>query len=136
VVGLLIIRGSDDDDGEGEFTQIEGPSLLETLTGPGKVFVSELKAGLGGAPVELFAPYAGQAAQLLLSAIAPSPARADVVAEVFQAEVDKGIIGTFSIIPSGDPSQAPIGVSVAGDTFELAEEITAPPEVVAAARGG
>jgi hypothetical protein len=108
----------------------------ETLTGPGKAFVSELQAGLGGAPVELFAPYAGQAAELLLSAIAPSPARADVVAAVLQARVEDGIIGSFSITASGDPSQAPIGVSVARDTFELQDEITPPPDLVTAARGG
>jgi branched-chain amino acid transport system substrate-binding protein len=108
----------------------------ETLTGPGKAFVSELQAGLGGAPVELFAPYAGQAAQLLLSAIAPSPARADVVAAVLQARVEDGIIGSFSITASGDPSQAPIGVSVARDTFELQDEITPPRDLVTAARGG
>ena len=51
----------------------------ETLTGPGKTFVSSSKAELGGAPVELFAPYAGQAAAgpALGDRAQPGPRRRD-----------------------------------------------------------
>jgi branched-chain amino acid transport system substrate-binding protein len=119
----------------GMFVSVPGRPA-ETLTGPGAAFVDELEARLEGAPVELFAPYAGQAAQLLLSAIAPSPERADVIRGLLQTEVDKGIVGVFTITPTGDPSVGPISVSVARDTFERAKEITPPPDLVTAARGG
>jgi branched-chain amino acid transport system substrate-binding protein len=119
----------------GMFVSVPGRTP-ESLTGPGKAFVDQLEAQLGGAPVELYAPYAGQAAEVLLSAIAPRPARADVIRGLLQTEVDKGIVGVFTITPTGDPSIGPISVSVARDTFELAKEITPPPELVTAARGG
>jgi hypothetical protein len=122
-------------DSAGMFVSVPGRTP-ESLTGPGKAFVDQLTEELGGAPVELFAPYAGQAAETLLSAIAPSAARADVVAALLRTRVDDGIVGWFAITPTGDPSVGPISVSVAGDTFELAKEITPPPDLVAAARGG
>jgi branched-chain amino acid transport system substrate-binding protein len=119
----------------GMFVSVPGRTP-ESLTGPGAAFVDQLEGEIGGAPVELYAPYAGQAAEVLLSAIAPSPNRADVIRGLLQAEVDKGIVGAFTITPTGDPSVGPISVSVAGDTFELAKEITPPPDLVTAARGG
>jgi branched-chain amino acid transport system substrate-binding protein len=119
----------------GMFVSVPGRTP-ESLTGQGKDFVEKLSANIEGAPVELYAPYAGQAAELLLSAIAPSSKRADVVAAVLQAEVDNGIVGSFTITPTGDPSIGPISVSVARDTFELAETIEPPADLVAAARGG
>ena len=119
----------------GMFVSVPGRTP-ESLTGQGKDFVEKLSANIEGAPVELYAPYAGQAAELLLSAIAPSAKRADVVAAVLQAEVDNGIVGSFTITRTGDPSIGPISVSVARDTFELAETIEPPANLVAAARGG
>jgi branched-chain amino acid transport system substrate-binding protein len=127
-----------DDAGEaakGMFVSVPGRTP-DSLTGPGKVFVDELKSELGETPVELFAPYAGQAAEVLLSAIAPSPERAEIIEGLLQAEVDKGIVGTFAITPTGDPSVGPISVSVARDTFELSGEIVPPADLVDAARGG
>ncbi|HET8593023.1 MAG TPA: branched-chain amino acid ABC transporter substrate-binding protein [Solirubrobacterales bacterium] len=127
-----------DDAGEASramFVSVPGRTP-ESLTGPGKTFVEELSAGLDGAPVELYAPYAGQAAELLLQAIAPSPDRVDVLEAVLRAEVENGIVGSFSITPTGDPSIGPISVSVARDTFELAETIEPPDNLVDAARGG
>jgi hypothetical protein len=71
-----------------------------------------------------------------LAAIAPSNHRADVIGALLRARVENGIVGSFAITPTGDPSVGAISVSVAGDTFELAKEITPPPDLVAAARGG
>jgi branched-chain amino acid transport system substrate-binding protein len=119
----------------GMFVSVPGRTP-ESLTGPGKDFVEKLSANIEGAPVELYAPYAGQAAELLLSAIAPSPKRADVVAAILQAEVENGIVGSFSITPTGDPSTGPISVSVARESFEPAETIEPPANLVNAARGG
>jgi hypothetical protein len=108
----------------------------ETLTGRGKKFVTQLAAGQEGEPVELYAPYAGQAAEILLGAIGTSPNRADVIEGVLQTEADKGIVGVFTITPTGDPSLAPISVSVAGDVFTPAATISPQADLVAAARGG
>jgi branched-chain amino acid transport system substrate-binding protein len=119
----------------GMFVSVPGRTP-ESLTGPGQAFVGQLTEQLGGAPVELYAPYAGQAAEVLLAAIAPSPNRADVITALLQTKVDSGIVGAFTVTPTGDPSVGPISVSVAGDTFELEQEITPPPELVTAARGG
>jgi branched-chain amino acid transport system substrate-binding protein len=119
----------------GMFVSVPGRTP-ESLTGPGKDFVETLSANIEGAPVELYAPYAGQAAELLLSAIAPSPKRADVVAAILQAEVENGIVGSFSITPTWDPSTGPISVSVARESFEPAETIEPPANLVNAARGG
>ena len=122
-------------DSAGMFVSVPGRTP-ESLTGPGKAFVDQLTADLGGAPVELYAPYAGQAAEVLLAAIAPSADRADVTGALLRSRVENGIVGSFTITPTGDPTLGPVSVSVAGDSFELAEEILPPPELVAAARGG
>ncbi|MDX6616714.1 MAG: branched-chain amino acid transport system substrate-binding protein [Solirubrobacterales bacterium] len=119
----------------GMFASLPG-RLPEKLTGEGKAFVDQLQSKLGGQPIELFAPYAGEAAQVMLSAIAPDPARASIVKGLTQVEIDKGVTGVFTITATGDPSVAPISISVAGDTFKAAAEITPPANLVNAARGG
>ena len=106
------------------------------LTGAGEVFVGELKTQIGEQPVEVFAPYAGQAAGVLLEAIRQGSTRAGTISELFKTKIEDGITGSFTITPSGDPTPAPISVQRAGDTFELARTITPPPNLVAAARGG
>jgi len=121
-------------DAAGMFVSVPG-RLPEKLTGDGKAFVDELQADLGDMPVELFAPYSAQAAQVLLSAMAPDPTRAATVEALTQVEGDKGITGVFEITPTGDPSLGPIDISVARDTFELAGEENPSPPQVAFARG-
>jgi branched-chain amino acid transport system substrate-binding protein len=107
-----------------------------SLTGEGGVFVKELRAQLGDQPIEVFAPYAGQAAEVLMPAIQSGHAtRSGVIASLFKTHVNGGIVGSFSITPSGDPSPAPISVSQAGDTFTLSKTIEPRPQLVAAARG-
>ncbi len=119
----------------GMFASLPG-RLPEKLTGEGNAFVDQLQTQLGDEPIELFAPYAGEAAQVLLSAIAPDPTRAATVKGLTGVEIDKGITGVFTITPTGDPSVAPISVSVAGATFGPAAEISPPPDLVSAARAG
>jgi len=121
-------------DSAGMFVSVPG-RLPEKLTGPGKAFVEELQTDIGDAPIELFAPYAAQAAEVLLSAMAPNARRADTVKALTQVEVDKGIVGNFTITPSGDPSLGPIDISVAKDSFVFAGEETPSDAAVAAARG-
>jgi branched-chain amino acid transport system substrate-binding protein len=107
------------------------------LTGAGDTFVKELKAQIGEAPVEVFAPYAGQAAEILLNAIRTGGAtRAGTISELFKTRVEGGITGSFAITPTGDPVPAPVSVQRAGMNFTLARTITPSPQLVSAARGG
>ncbi len=119
----------------GMYVSLPGRSP-ETLKGPGKRLVRTLESGLDGAPVELFAPYAGQAAQVLLDAIAAGSARGEVITGLFETEVRDGIVGSFRITRTGDPSVSPISVALAGETFAPEAEITPDPELIAAARQG
>ena len=108
-----------------------------SLTGEGSAFVKEIKAQVGGEPLEVFAPYAGQAAEVLIAAIQAGDAtRAGVIASLFKTHVNDGIIGSFTTTPSGDPSPAPVSVSQAAGTFTLAKTISPLPQLVAAPRGG
>jgi len=121
---------------KGMFASLPG-KVPSSLTGEGSAFVKELKSQIGDEPLELFAPYAGQAAEVLLAAIQSGNAtRSGVIASLFKTHVNDGIVGSFSITPSGDPSPAPISVSEAGDTFVLSKTITPLPQLVVAARGG
>jgi branched-chain amino acid transport system substrate-binding protein len=122
-------------DAEGMYVSLPG-KVPGALTGAGEVFVNELKAQIGEQPVEVFAPYAGQAAGVLLEAIRQGSTRAGTISELFKTKIEDGITGSFTITPSGDPTPAPISVQRAGDTFVLARTITPPPPLVSAARGG
>jgi ABC-type branched-subunit amino acid transport system substrate-binding protein len=107
-----------------------------SLTGEGSVFVNELKSQVGDEPIEVFAPYAGEAAEVLINAIRVGKTRAGTIDTLFATKVTDGITGTFAITPSGDPQPAPISVQKAASTFELEKTIVPPPDLVSAARGG
>lgn len=119
---------------KGMFASVPG-RVPQNLTGPGKALVSELQKEVKG-PVELYAPYAGQAASVLLDAIAKSPQRSGVIDAVRATTVSNGITGSFSILPSGDPSIGPITVSVARKSFVPVREVEPGQGLVKAARHG
>jgi branched-chain amino acid transport system substrate-binding protein len=106
------------------------------LTGSGDVFVKEMRAQIPENPIEPFAPYAGQAAGVLLTAIRLGDTRAGTIAELFKTRVEDGIIGSFVITPTGDPAPAPISIQRAGQSFVLARTIAPPAQLITAARGG
>jgi branched-chain amino acid transport system substrate-binding protein len=118
----------------GMFASVPG-RVPEDLTGPGKQLYSQLRKEVKGG-VELYAPYAGQAASVLLDAIAKSGERAGVIDAVRHTKVHDGITGSFDILPSGDPSVGPVTVSVARKTFVPVEEVDPSQSLVAAARQG
>ncbi len=122
-------------DSVGMYVSLPG-KVPEALTGQGKDFVGELRSQVGDQPIEVFAPYAGQAAEVLLNAIREGKTRAGTIDQLFQTKVTDGITGSFAITPSGDPQPAPISVQKAADTFELKQTIVPPPDLVSAARGG
>jgi branched-chain amino acid transport system substrate-binding protein len=105
------------------------------LTGAGSAFVKELQAQIGDKPVETFAPYAGEAAEVMLDAIQKGKDRAGTIAELFKTKIKDGIIGNFSITPTGDLTPPPISISAAAATFGLARTVVPSPQLVSAARG-
>jgi branched-chain amino acid transport system substrate-binding protein len=119
----------------GMFVSLPG-RVPGSLTGEGSAFVKELRAQVGDEPVEVFAPYAGEAAEVLINAIKVGGTRAGTVDTLFKTHVTDGITGSFTITSSGDPSPAPISVQEAGDTFTLAKTIVPPSQLIDAARGG
>jgi branched-chain amino acid transport system substrate-binding protein len=120
---------------KGMFASVPGV-VPQNLKGPGKQLVGALKKEVEG-PVELYAPYAGQAAEVVLGAIGgASASRAAVIAAVASAEIKNGITGSFNILPSGDPSVGPITISRAGKTFVPVEVVDPSAKLVAAARRG
>ena len=57
-----------------------------------------------GKPIDPYAIYGGQAAQILLDAIAASDGtRADVIAKMFETQVTDGLLGSFKFNENGDP---------------------------------
>jgi branched-chain amino acid transport system substrate-binding protein len=119
---------------KGMFASVPG-RVPQNLVGPGEKLVSQLRKEVKG-PVELYAPYAGQAASVLLGAITPGGGRSAVIDAVRKTKVHNGITGSFDILPSGDPSIGPITVSIAKKTFAPVGEVEPGPGLVRAARGG
>ncbi|HEX3609478.1 MAG TPA: branched-chain amino acid ABC transporter substrate-binding protein [Solirubrobacterales bacterium] len=119
---------------KGMFASVPG-RVPQNLVGPGKQLVAELQKEVKG-PVELYAPYAGQAVSVLLGAIAPGGGRSGVIDGVRKTKVQNGIAGSFKILSSGDPSVGPITVSVAKKTFVPVGEVEPGPALVGAARAG
>jgi branched-chain amino acid transport system substrate-binding protein len=119
----------------GMFASVPG-LVPQELKGPGKQLVIALKKEVEG-PVELYAPYAGQAAEVVLGALETAAgSRAATITGVAHAKVANGIAGSFKILPSGDPSVGPITISRAGNTFVPQQVIKPSAKLVAAARQG
>ena len=111
-------------------------STPDALTGDGAALVADLEASLDGRPVEQFAPYAGEAAAVLLDAIATAGTdRAAVIAAVFATKGGGGILEPYDITATGDPSLGPITVLRATSTFEPDQEVVPTATTVRAARG-
>lgn len=119
---------------KGMFASVPG-EVPQNLTGPGKELVGKLEAELKG-PVELYAPYAGEAASVVLEAIRTGKDRSGTIASVRSTSVHNGITGSFEILPSGDPSVGPITVSVAKSTFVPFKVVEPGAALVKAARQG
>jgi branched-chain amino acid transport system substrate-binding protein len=119
---------------KGMFVSVPG-LVPQDLTGPGKKLVSELKKKVGGS-VELFAPYAGEATEVMLGAIGKSGQRSGVIEAVRSTKIKNGITGSFTILGSGDPSVGPITISVAKNSFVPTGVVEPGASLVSAARHG
>jgi branched-chain amino acid transport system substrate-binding protein len=111
-------------------------SAPENLPGGGAGFVADLEDRLDGRPVEQFAPPAGEAAAVLLDAIAEAGQdRPAIIEALFATRGGGGILADYDIEPSGDPSVGPVTILRAGATFEPELEVRPEDRLVAAARG-
>jgi branched-chain amino acid transport system substrate-binding protein len=119
----------------GMYVSLPG-KVPEELRGDGAMFVGELRSEIGDDPIEVFAPYAGAAAEVLIDAIRIGKDRAGTIAALFDGRLKRSITGPFTITPRGDPTPAPISVQRADETFELERTITPPQKLVRAARAG
>jgi branched-chain amino acid transport system substrate-binding protein len=118
----------------GMFVTTPGRSTAELPEG-GQRFVDDLRKRVGKRSLELYAPYAAQAAALLLDVIARAGTeRARVSYALSGARVKNGIVGDFSIDRSGDTTLRAITVSRADDEFRPVTEIKPPSSLVAEAR--
>jgi ABC-type branched-subunit amino acid transport system substrate-binding protein len=69
----------------------------------GRAFVAAFRSSPPVGADTLWAPYGAQATDMLLAAIARSDGtRASVVRELFQTRVSGGILGNFTVLPTGD----------------------------------
>ena len=124
----------------GMFLSVAGVPI-DQFKGAGAEFIKDFKPRLGGKPVDPYAIYGGQAAQVMLNAIAASDgSRADVIAKLFEQKINDGLLGTFGINENGDPSGAEgavVGFTIykATDKLTTVTTISPKPEVVEAARG-
>jgi branched-chain amino acid transport system substrate-binding protein len=75
----------------------------DQLTGAGKEFVDAFLADTGKSTMDPYSAYAGQAAEVLLDAIERAgDDRAKVSEEIFNTDVQDGILGDFQIDENGD----------------------------------
>ena len=119
----------------GMFASVPG-SAPESLPPKGLALVSSLKKEVNGQPIEQFAPYAGEAAAVMLDSIAKGGAnRAGTVRAIFATKGGSGILHKYDIDPSGDPSVGPVTVLRAASSFVPFKVVTPKPSVVRAARG-
>jgi ABC-type branched-subunit amino acid transport system substrate-binding protein len=124
----------------GMFLSVAGVPI-DKFKGKGAEFIKAFKPRLGGKPVDPYAIYGAQAAEVMLNAIAASDgSRGDVIAKLFEQKINDGYLGTFGINENGDPSGAEgavVGFTIykATDKLETVTTISPKSEVVDAARG-
>ena len=126
---------------KGMYMSIAGVPI-DTFKGAALDFIDGLQNGpLQGKAIDPYAIYGGQAAQVMLDAIAASDGtRADVIKQVFATNVTDGLLGSFKFDENGDPEEASgavVGFTIYVATDELTTETTISPnpDTVAAAGG-
>jgi branched-chain amino acid transport system substrate-binding protein len=124
----------------GMFMSVAGVPI-DQFKGAGAEFAEGFKSTLGGKPIDPYAIYGAQAARVVLDAIAASDGtRADIIAKMFDTNVEDGYIGSFEINENGDPAGAEgavVGFTIykASDKLETETTLSPKPENVEAARG-
>jgi branched-chain amino acid transport system substrate-binding protein len=95
---------------------------IDAFKGSAKEYADALLAGpLKGKPLDPYAIYGAQAAQILLDAIEASDgSREDVIAKMFETSIENGLLGTFNFNENGDPR--PAEGAVVGFTMYVATD--------------
>ena len=107
----------------------------DRLTGEGKQFVTAFKKRLKGRPIEPYAAYGAQSADVVLNAIEQSDgSRSGVIDAIFETNM-QGVLGKVDFTEEGDPVSGPVTVYIGRDTFEPFKTITPSNELVDAALG-
>jgi branched-chain amino acid transport system substrate-binding protein len=125
----------------GAFFSVAGVPVEQFESQQAKDFITEFEETLGGDPVDPYAVYGAQAAQIVVDAIAASDgSRPSVIEEMFATEVQGGYLGDFSFNENGDPtlaSGAVIGFTIfrGEEQLEVETVFSPKPENVEAARG-
>jgi branched-chain amino acid transport system substrate-binding protein len=124
---------------KGMFMSVAGVPI-ESFTGPALDFIDALQSGpLEGLAIDPYAIYGGQAAQIVVDAIAASDGtRTSVIEQMFGTTVTDGLIGSFSFNENGDPVDAEgavVGFTmyVATDELTTEESFSPNPDTVTAA---
>jgi branched-chain amino acid transport system substrate-binding protein len=124
---------------KGMFMSVAGVPI-DSFTGTAKEYIdSLLQAELKGKPIDPYAIYGAQAAQIVLDAIADSDgSRSDVIAKMFATQVTDGLLGTFGFNENGDPTNASgavVGFTmyVATNKLETKDNFSPKPATVEAA---
>ena len=88
----------------GMFMSVAGQPI-DAFKGKALEFVDGLLNGpLSGKAIDPYAIYGGQAAQVVLDAIAASDgSRSDVISKLFESDVQDGLLGSFTFSEDGDP---------------------------------
>jgi branched-chain amino acid transport system substrate-binding protein len=81
---------------------------IDKFQGVAREFATNFsKEYLNGKTIDPYAIYGGQAASVMLDAIANSDgSRSDVISKLFETKVQNGLLGSFSFSPNGDPQEA------------------------------
>lgn len=119
---------------EGVYVSIAGQPN-ENLGPNGKKFVKEFGATQASGQVDPYSAYAGQAAEVMLDAIAKSDgSRAAVADNLFKTKVTDGILGDFAINENGDTNANPVTIyQIKGGKQKTFKVITPPTSVVKSA---
>ena len=125
----------------GAFLSVAGVPI-DQFEGPAQEFVDQLLAGpLAGKAIDPYSVYGAQAAQIMLDAIAASDGtREDIIAKMFESDIQDGILGTFTFSENGDPvgdggATTAIVIYRATDKLETETTINPKQETVDAALG-
>jgi branched-chain amino acid transport system substrate-binding protein len=124
----------------GAFFSVAGVPVDE-FTGSAQEFITEFEPTLGGDPVDPYAVYGAQAAQILVDAIANSDyTRQGVIDAMFATECTGCFLGDFTFNENGDPalaSGAVVGFTIyrGEDQLEVETVFSPQEDAVNAARG-
>jgi branched-chain amino acid transport system substrate-binding protein len=116
---------------EGIYVSVAGlPN--EKLGSAGKAFVKDFGATQPGGQVDPYSSYAGQAAEVLLTAIETSDGtRGSIADQLFKTDVTNGILGSFKINANGDTNANPVTIYlIKGGKQTTYKTITPPTNLV------